>query len=413
MKNNKLLNAVLENITNTFHEPDGILKHPYLDPGGVYSKNLWDWDSFWTFKGLIGIADKISDDELKKQALKYGTGAVNNFFEYQGEDGSLPILMNDNDPDCFDCHQSNDKNMAKPVFGQFCNMIAENSDTLSDELIDKWCSALDKFYNCYESRYFHDETGLYVWANDVAIGVDDDPSTWGRPPFSSANIFLNCFLYADLKAAANFAGGVSSVGKEALATLWNDKAAKLADAIQEFCWDERDGVFYSVDVLCQQNLAEHRIFGELNINLSPFWKVMPLKVMSWVSFLPLWCGIATKEQAERMVNENLINEKRFWAEWGVRSLSADERMYSPSEKRGNPSNWLGPIWIISNYLVWEGLANNEYDEIAQELSEKIHKLLNRDFEKNNLLHENYNPETGEGIAAPGFWNWNILACIME
>jgi neutral trehalase len=407
---NILINAVREHTPATFHEPEGILKYPYLDPGGIYSKSLWDWDSFWTCKGLIGIAEKTGDEQLKKQAVKYGVGAVNNFFHYQGKDGSLPILMNDNDPDCFDCHQSSDKNMAKPVFGQFCNMLEQTADALPSAISNKWCSALKKFYTCYENRYLHHNTGLYLWANDVAIGVDDDPATWGRPPFSSASIFLNCFLYADLKAAASFA---EKSGNNVLATAWNDKAVKLAEAIQEFCWDERDGIFYSVDILCQQNLAEHRIFGQLNVNLKPFWKVLPLKVMSWSCLLPLWCGIATEEQAKRMVEAHLINKKRFWSEWGIRSLAADEKMYSPAEPRGNPSNWLGPVWIITNYLLWDGLQKYEYHEYAAQVASNIHTLLNNDYNKNNLLHENYNPETGAGISAPGFWNWNILACIME
>ncbi len=406
-----LLNAVLENIQGTFHEPDGILTYPYLDPGGIYSKSLWDWDSFWTLNGLLGIAEKVHDNSLKKQVIKYGSGAVNNFFKYQGDSGSLSILMNNKDSDCFDCHSSVNKNMAKPFFGQFCNMIAENlQEKYVVENIENWCDCLAKFYDCYEKRYIHKQTGLYLWANDVAIGVDDDPSTWGRPPFSSANIYLNCFLYADLMAAAKFA---EKYNNNDLSKKWNEKAINLADAIQKFCWDERDGMFYSVDVQCQQNLSKHRMFGELNINLKPFWNVIPLKIMSWVSFLPLWCGVATEKQAARMVNENLMNENRFLAKWGIRSLSADEKMYSPAEKRGNPSNWLGPVWIISNYIVWNGLEKYNYKKEAKNISQRIMKLLINDYEKNNLLHENYNPETGEGIAAPGFWNWNILACIME
>ena len=490
--------AVLKNIEQTFHEPAGILSRPYLDPGGVYSKSLWDWDSYWTCEGLFEIAEKIGDDDLKMRAIKYGAGAVDNFFDHQCEDGSLPILMNDSDPDCFDCRESRDKNMAKPVFGQFCDLLARagvhsGADVRPVSNTAKWCSALKKFYDCYERRYLNKETGLYVWANDVAIGVDDDPATWGRPPFSSANIFLNCFLYADLKAAARFERGVRPVyysakdvgcdaggesgnleaccqqgeggvrpvcysakdaecdaGSESgnleagyqqgeggvrpvyysvkdasggvasgqgcsalLAEECERKAAELADAINEFCWDERDGMYYSLDVLCRQNLTAHRVFGELNVNLKPFWKGLPLKVMSWVSFLPLWSGIATKERAERMVEDHLTNERRFWCDFGIRTLSADERMYSPSDERGNPSNWLGPVWIISNYLVWRGLRRYGFDERAGELASRTKRLLEQDYERNGYLHENYNPETGEGIAAPRFWNWNILAAAMD
>ncbi len=403
-----LLNAVLENVAGTFHGPEGVLKHPYLDPGGVYSKSLWDWDSFWTLTGLIGIAGKNSNPELKREALKYGIGALNNFFDHQAVDGSIPILLTDKDPDCFDCRKSDTNNMAKPVMGQFCWLVSQNSEELPRG--EYWVSALDKFYGCYERRYLHVDTGLYLWANDIAIGVDDDPATWGRPPFSSASIFLNCFMYSDLRAAAKFAAGQ---GNLELAESWNDKAANLAKAVQEFCWDERDGMFYSADVLCKQNLSSHRVFGELNVNLKPFWKVLPVKVMSWNCFLPMWCGIATDEQSERMVNAHLVNERRFWSKCGIRSLSADEKMYSPADARGNPSNWLGPVWIISNYLVWQGLRQYGYDKYAGEVSGKINDLLIDDYSRNNLLHENYNPETGAGISGPGFWNWNILACLMK
>jgi len=403
-----LLQAVLENISETLHEPTGILRYPYLDPGGVYSNNLWDWDSFWALKAIIGISEKIGDRELKRKALKYGIGAVNNFFYHQGQDGSIPILLTHEDADPFECRKSDDNNMAKPVFGQFCELISQHSQQLPET--DFWISALEKYYDCIDRRYLHESTGLYCWATDIAIGVDDDPATWARPAFSSANIFLNCFLYADLRAAANF---TEESGYTSLASQWRDKSLKLAASIQNFCWDDRDGIFYSVDVQCKQNLCENHLFGKLNINAKPFWKVLPLKVMSWSSFLPMWCKIATESQAELMVNRHLINTNRFWSEWGVRSLSADEKMYSPSDVRGNPSNWLGPIWIIANYLVWEGLRQYGYNEYAEQISEKIQNLLVADYTKNKLLHENYNPETGKGLSGPGFWNWNTLVCLME
>jgi hypothetical protein len=39
-----------------------------------------------------------------------------------------------------------------------------------------------------------------VWGDDVAIGDDNDPTTFGRPFFSSANLLLNCLFYQDLLA---------------------------------------------------------------------------------------------------------------------------------------------------------------------------------------------------------------------
>ena len=47
--------------------------------------------------------------------------------------------------------------------------------------------------------------GLLVWGDDVAIGDDNDPTTFGRPFFSSANLLLNCLFYQDLLASAELA----------------------------------------------------------------------------------------------------------------------------------------------------------------------------------------------------------------
>ena len=123
--------------------------------------------------------------------------------------------------------------------------------------------------------------------------------------------------------------------------------------------------------------------------------------------MALWAGIADREKAERAVRENLENEKTFCAEYGIRTLSKLEKMYA-IEKSGNPSCWLGPVWGISNYMCFKGLVNYGFDEEARELVEKTVKLFGQDLEKNGLLHEYYNPDTGEGVNNPGFQNWNLL-----
>jgi Mannosylglycerate hydrolase MGH1-like glycoside hydrolase domain len=394
-----------------FCEPGGKLKHPYLDPGGPYSSTLWDWDSFWTSYSLFGLAKILTPskdtEELKRKTLEHALGSVKNFFKYQGEDGSLPILITTENTDCFDSISNPRTNMAKPVFGQFCEMLLnEGADKVE---MENYLKPLDKYYTCFETRY-STKTGLYAWANDIGIGVDDDPTCWGRPAFSSASIFLNSFLYADLKAASKFA---TKLGNSEFAGKFSKQAEKLKSAIQEYCWDEKSGAFYSVDVQCKQNLTSCSLFKDLNINLKPFWNALQLNVLSWSSFLPIWNGIATKEQAERMVKEHLINEKRMWSNYGVRSLSKEERMYAPEVERGNPSNWLGPIWVVSNYMIWKGLSNYDLTKHADELAFNLLKLLFDDYARNGCLHEYYSPESGMGVCGKGFWSWNALACLME
>jgi len=383
------------------------LRHPYIDPGGPYGTNLWDWDSYWSLKAALALAvDAGSDPAWRARVIRHATGVWNNFFEHQGEDGSVSILMTPDDADWFDSTTDPTQNMAKPVFGQLMRDLAALHDHVPDAT--RWLGQLDAYYRCFVRRY-QDASGLFVWANDVAIGSDDDPTTWGRPPFSSANLLLNNLLYADLRAAAEVAGRVEQT---AFQQEWNQMADALATRIQQYMWDERDGFFYTVDVQCRQRTQPHRHFGVLNEHLVPTWSCLPLKVLYWTGFLPMWTGIATPAQATRMVRTHLQQADRFWAPYGVRTLSADERMYDPVSVRGNPSNWCGPIWILSNYLVWEGLRRYGFVAEADELAERTLTLLDRALRAEGHGHENFHPDTGHGLAGPGFVSWNVLVYFM-
>lgn len=399
--------VIRRSLETIFREPEGLLQHPYVDPGGVYGKNLWDWDSFWSLKTALGLAgNEAGNDGWGARVTKHAAGVLDNFFDHQGADGSLPVLMTPDDTDWFDSTRVATNNMAKPVFGQ---LMAELRRCDRDRAsFDRWCGKLDAYYQCFATRY-RAACGLYVWANDIAIGSDDDPSTWGRPPFSSANLLLNNLLYADLTAAA---GVAAEIDRQDLAARWTAQASELADRIRECCWDERDGFYYSVDVQVLQRTSSHRHFGTLNKNLVPSWSCLPLKILYWTGFLPMWTGLATPAQADRLVREHLLREDEFWAPHGVRTLAVGERMYDPQSARGNPSNWLGPVWILSNYFVWEGLGRYGFTNEAEQLAERTLSLLSRDRAENGHWHENYHPDTGKGLAAPGFVSWNGLVYFM-
>ena len=112
-----------------------------------------------------------------------------------------------------------------------------------------------------------------------------------------------------------------------------------------------------------------------------------------------------------MVREHITNAKTFWAPYGVRTMSKLEAMYS-LDASGNPSNWLGPVWGISNYMVFRGLVRYGYEDEAAALVEKTVELFGRDLELNGCFHEYYDPDLGEPIINPGFQNWNWLVLNM-
>ncbi len=375
-----------------FRESDGLLKYKFIVPGSCYSNSLWDWDSWLTDLALRKIA---STEEIGE----YEKGCVLNFLDHMDGDGKIPIYIKPN-VTTFEAYPHS-KNIHKPCLAQHALFVAEQNGD-AEWLRGKY-ESIEKFVQWYENNCKH-ESGLYFWLDDFAIGVDNDPCTFYRPDGSSASIFLNCLMYMELKAVAKLG---ELLGLENKKIAYEEKAENLKQAVQEHCWDERDGIFYNVDI----NLLPIDLTQKLHSGCPRHWSTLIQRIEVWTCFLPMWSEIATPEQAERMVKEHYLDKRTFHAPYGVRTLSKMEKMYAIL-KSGNPSCWLGPIWGISNYMVFDGLVKHGYIAEAKDLAEKTITMFGRDISANGEMHEYYDPETGLGVNHPGFQNWNLLSINM-
>jgi putative isomerase len=179
------------------------------------------------------------------------------------------------------------------------------------------------------------------------------------------------------------------------------KADCLAKAINNHMWDPVDEMYYHLDMLSSKPpLASQDVFWDI-----------PLKFKTWTSFMPMYAGIAPEKYAEKLVKKHMLNRNEFWSDYGLRSLAQNESVYNVVES-SNPSNWQGPIWIVSTYLMFKGLLNYGYVEEAEQVAKNLLGTLCRDLDENGALHEYYNPETGISNINLGFQNWNALAGVM-
>jgi putative isomerase len=401
-----LLHYFAENAPKLLRDPAGIFKHPSVAPslpGKQYSTNLWDWDTLWTSQGLFRLAALLQDDRLKHKLCEHVSGSLLNFLEHASPAGRIPIMMTADDPDPFRILGKTSRNQAKPVFGQLGLLACDQSGDV------KWLQPhFDSILRFYDSWTAHNSSsiGLLVWGDDVAIGDDNDPTTFGRPFFSSANLLLNCLFHQDLLASAELA---RRLGRPADRDRLTSQAEQLAQRILAFCWDPRDDYYYSVDVQCVDRRAE--LIPTVPRGMDMSWRCLPTRIQMFTGFLPLWCGIAPQQNAQKLVSANYLADDRLCAQWGVRSLSSRETMYS-LEFSSNPSNWLGPIWIVANYFVWKALGRYGYKQEADALAEKTLLLLSRDLEANGSLNEYYHPDTGAALSHKGFMDWNLLVLEM-
>ena len=385
-----ILNAYKRN----FREPMGTLKNPFFVPGANYTYEMWDWDSWLTDIALFEVAEAKGED-----ISVYEKGCVLNFLDHADEDGRIPINVIGTRASIFDLVPGKEVNIHKPCLAQHALFICEKYNGDVAWLKDGFAT-MKKFVDWYEKNCKHQESGLYFWMDDFAIGTDNDPCVFYRPKKSTAAIYLNCLLYSEFLAMAKLCEMLGDNDVNA----YMDRANALKDAIQAQCWDERDGFFYNADILLMPIQPDEW----LHSGCPRHWQSLPMRIEYWTGFLPLWNGIATKEQAERIIKEHYLNEKTFYAPYGVRSLSKMEKMYLITES-GNPSCWLGPIWANANYMVFEGLLKYGYTDLAKELAVKTVTMFAMDINECGDMHEYYDPETGAPVHNKGFQSWNLLA----
>jgi len=380
-----------------FREPDGYLSHRFIVPGSTYTNSLWDWDSWLTNIALRKITNEENISDYEK-------GCILNFLDHTDEDGRMPIYIMPDYCRCGKLSPSGEElyNIHKPCIAQHTLFVIEQNGGDVEWIRDRF-ETIERFIGWYEKTSKH-ESGLFVWISDNAIGVDNDPCTFYRPGKSSASIFLNCLMYRELLAVARLGGVLGMSEKQ---DLYNQKAMELKEAIQAHCWDDRDGCFYSADTLLLPIDSE----SNKHAGCPRHWSTLIQRIDTWSNFLPLWAEIATPEQANRMVENHYKNERTFNAPYGVRTLGKTEKMYEII-KSGNPSCWLGPIWGISNYMVFDGLIKYGYYDEATELAKKTLVMFGRDIEECGEMHEYYDPETAVGVNNPGFQNWNLLSLNM-
>ena len=385
----KMMKYIKENYRGSFQEPHEFLRYKFLDPAAVYKGNLWDWDSFFCGVGLIDVYEDTAE---------YLKGCVDNFLDYLREDGSIPytICGYRQTPSMLAKNRKEmpDINSAKPLIAQMALLAYQKLK--GADWIKEIFPKLQEYINHWEQ--YQQKSGLFVWCSCRGSGTDNHPAIYGRPLNSSAGVELNCFMLKEYEAISK----IAQICKDSKAEQeFLNKTKVLAENINTKMWDEIDGMYYHLDMLSEK---------PTHANQHITWEI-PLKFRVWTCFMPMWAGIAPEEHAKRMVDEHLCNENEFWSAFGLRTLAKNEPIYN-TEETSNPSNWQGPIWVVSTYLMFRGLINYGYFDIALKVAKNLLNTLCKDLEKNGTLHEYYNPETGMSNINKGFLNWNSLAGLM-
>ena len=396
---------LLERVGRIMKAPQGKLKHPFLDPGACYGGEQWDWDSCFEAQGLFSAFEIFSEDELNEHGITrekvsaHAKGCILNFLEAQEEDGYIPILVCSGG--LFEGYFEAEHQKGKPMnpAKMFCTAVYNACKFVGDYTwfrVDGLLSYLDY----YERNLYDEVTGLFFFQDDIMVGIDNNPTVFYRNPRSSADIFLNCMLYKEYCVTAHILRELQDVRAQKI----QEKAEMLKEAVIREMWDEHDGLFYSQDLTRYDEVRKVKDVA-FHSGLHPIWHCTPLKIRFWACFLPMWAGLCTREQAERMCKHLRANDD-ILTKYGIRTCAKTEKMYS-LEKSSNPSNWLGAVWVMPNVLIWQGLVRYEQMDMAEQLRTATLELLGKNLKELGDIFESYHPDTGEPMLNPGYLGLNM------
>jgi hypothetical protein len=157
----------------------------------------------------------------------------------------------------------------------------------------------------------------------------------------------------------------------------------ITPALIDRLWDERLGLF----------LDEAQPGG-----LRP-------EVETWAALAPLALPDLPEAIGRRLVEEHVLDPRRFWLTVPPPSVSAAEPSFEPGRGRGwKRRYWRGPTWVNAAWMLWIGLVRLGYRDEALQMVRRLGEAVLRQG-----LREYYNPLTGEGLGATDFaWTSLIL-----
>jgi putative isomerase len=337
---------------------------------------VWSWD---TWKQAVATA--YFDSELAKNQVR-------GMFEYQNEQGMVADVI------YYDQSENNWRDTKPPLSAWAVWAIYESSG--DREFLLEMLPKLIAYHDWWYVDRDHDGDGLAEYGStdgsriaaawesgmDNAVRFDggtmlqNSTSAWS---LDQESVDLNSYLYAEKHLLARIA---TTLDHPDLANRFESEATELQRKIQDRMFDTESGYFYDTSIDGTRMVIVQGPEG---------WS-------------PLWTGVATEEQAERVIDV-MLDENKFATLMPFPTLAADHPNFEP-----NGGYWRGPVWLDQAYFAVASLRRFGRDEEARLMTERLINNANGLLEQ-SPIYENYVPTTGEGIEAPHF-SWSAAHYLM-
>ena len=363
----------------TIRPAQGYIRSPYLIPSGYYTQ-MWDWDGF--FIGLHWANQDAAQATLLRDWVR-------GFASSADADGYVAGCITPEGP--------------RPLFGKFAMkpFLAQGALITAERLNDySWLRPvwpqMQRILAYRERTQFDSKWNLWFWDNAMQSGADNNPALSNDPADRSAILAVDASVYAMHEYLAMAALAAKLDDPEDALRYRRQADATRRDLLAQL-WSKSDALF----------LNRRRDTGA--------W----VPSIAWSSFVPLAFGLLPPRDARRMIRLHLLNSAEMRSPYGFRSLSKSDAAYNNQAIIDPYSNWRGPIWINANFLCWLALRRYGFQAESRQLAVTLAQILHHDIAQWGSMHENYDAETGKGLAPTieqspnqkfaGFVGWNLLA----
>lgn len=240
----------------------------------------------------------------------------------------------------------------------------------------------------YEKYYDHrlESDGIGDWQGaSYESGLDNSPM-YENIPFDYDN---HIFMLDDVGLSGLFIADCYALAEISEILRYTDNKYRFLERAYEMeskledLWDEETGLY----------LNRRTDNGEFEKHLSPF------------HFHVLFSKKVTDKRRKRMIEEHLLNPEEFWTNYPLPSIAKSDPEYI------NQTYWQGRVWAPMNYLVFEALNSSGETKVAEMLANKSKELILKEWLECGHVHENYDPENGEGCnseRSDKFYHWGGL-----
>lgn len=319
------------------YSPEGIFPCRWTTPDRVPHRNLWLWDSVFHAIGWSYIDPRLAEEAI---LALMATQTENGFIPHMASNRSIskitqPPIIAWGILELY--NRSKNVNFVKACAAPVANFLkwVMASRDINKNGLPEWRVTSDK--NCRSDE----------------CGMDNSPR------FDSAQIMdaidFSSFYANDSRCLSKLFG---ILGDKTNADYWQSQYTEISAKINELLWSEEDGNYY-----------DRQFDGKLN------------KAATVSSFLPLFAGVATTEQAAKL-HSIITDSARFWTEFPLPSIAINNPSY-------NGDMWRGGVWINYNYMIAKGLREYGYDETADKLVDKTLSYLSDWYKKTGGLSEFY------------------------